>query len=218
MLPKIDPTSTRSWESLYELAKADSGDIKSLFTDPNRFDKFSFKNGEFLFDFSKNNISEAVLSNLLVLADECHLSDAISAQFSGSPINETENRAVLHTALRDLNAQNANAKKVEQELNKIKSFSERLLSGNWKGYSGKGITNVVNIGIGGSDLGPKMVACALRDHWSSITPHFISNVDAAQLAEELEGLNPETTLFIIASKTFTTQETMTNAATAKSWF
>ena len=218
MLPKIDPTSTKSWASLHEFAKADSGNIKDLFNDEKRFEKLSFQNGDFLFDFSKNNISDKVLSDLLSLAEECELSKAIAAQFSGDAINETEDRAVLHTALRDLDSTDENGQLVKKELSKIKVFSDKLLSGDWKGYSGKPITDIVNIGIGGSDLGPKMVAYALRDNWTTVTPHYISNVDAAQLVEELDGLNPETTLFIIASKTFTTQETMTNAETAKSWF
>ncbi|MEM6735423.1 MAG: glucose-6-phosphate isomerase [Bacteroidota bacterium] len=218
MLPNINPTSTKSWDTLLELAKRDTRDIKSLFQDTKRFEKFSFKTGDFLFDFSKNNLSEEVFKNLIALARECHLADAIVLQFKGAKINETEDRAVLHTALRDLNRADENGNEVRAELEKIKTFSEELLNGKWKGYTEKSIKNIVNIGIGGSDLGPKMVTYALRDHWSTITPHFVSNVDAAQLLEELDGLNPETTLFIIASKTFTTQETMTNAESAKQWF
>ena len=218
MFPQIDPTTTKSWEKLLALAKSDSGDIKGLFEDQNRYGKLSFRHGDFLFDFSKNDVSETVLETLQELANECKLADAISAQYAGEQINETEHRAVLHTALRNLDSTEENGQKVHGELAKIKSFSDRVLTGAWKGFSGKAITNVVNIGIGGSDLGPKMVAHALRDCWSTITPHYISNVDAAQLVEELSGLDPETTLFIVASKTFTTQETMTNAQTAKNWF
>lgn len=218
MLSSINPTTTRSWKKLSELAATNSGNIKALFDDADRFKKLSFESGDFLFDFSKNDLTEAVLEQLLLLADECELKNAIKAQFNGESINKTENRAVLHTALRDINKDDENAALVKEELKKIKLFSERLLSGELKGHSGKKITDIVNIGIGGSDLGPKMVANALQNKWTSITPHYISNVDAAQLVEVLEGLNTETTLFIIASKTFTTQETMTNASTARSWF
>lgn len=218
MFPKIDPTTTKSWGTLLDYSNKNTRDIRGLFQDEERFEKYSHKLDDFLFDFSKNNIPDEVLQSLLDLAKECHLSEAIQDQFEGKPINETEGRAVLHTALRNLKGSDDNSVKVKSELNKIKQFSEKLISGDWKGYSGKKITDVVNIGIGGSDLGPKMVTYALRDHWKGITPHFISNVDAAQLLEELEGLNPETTLFIIASKTFTTQETMTNAESARDWF
>jgi len=218
MFPKANPTSTESWEFLCELAGKDAGDIREYFKDSNRCADFSFEQDDFLFDFSKNNISQEVLEKLISLAEECKLSEAIDAQFSGLAINETENRAVLHTALRNLKGGDENARRVKKELSRIKLFSEKLLSGEFKGHTGKRITDIVNIGIGGSDLGPKMVANALRSHWTTITPHFISNVDAAQLGEVLEALDPETTLFIIASKTFTTQETMTNAESARDWF
>ncbi|MFK7952980.1 MAG: glucose-6-phosphate isomerase [Ekhidna sp.] len=218
MLPKINPTTTQSWKRLVDLAKKNNGEIRHLFLDEDRIDKFSHKSGDFLFDFSKNNISEEELSNLIALAKECEMSEAISAQFNGENINETEDRAVLHSQLRNPDHGTDKGKLVGVELEKIKKFSNSITSGSWKGYTGKAITNIVNIGIGGSDLGPKMVTYSLRPYWKGITPHFISNVDAAQLVEELESLNPETTLFIIASKTFTTQETMTNAETAKGWF
>lgn len=212
MLPKIDPTTTKSWAKLSELSAKETS-IMDLLKDPRRMDQFTFDLADFHFDFSKNNISEEVMKSLVGLAEECRLKDGIKAMFDGDAINETENRSVLHVALR------ANEKEeVKRELEKVKEFTDKLHSGVWQGYSGKKITDVVNIGIGGSDLGPKMITYALRPYWKGITPHFISNVDAAQTVETLEGLNPETTLFIIASKTFTTQETITNALSARSWF
>lgn len=218
MFPKVNPTTTKSWRKLAELAQADARDIRTLFSDKNRASDFSHQNGDFFFDFSKNSISEEQLNTLFELADECGLKEAIQAQFEGVHINETESRAVLHTALRDIENKEEEGKLVDQELKKVEKFTCKLQEGEWKGYSGKQITDVVNIGIGGSDLGPKMITYGLRPYWKNITPHFISNVDAAQLVEELEVLNPETTLFIVASKTFTTQETMTNAMSAKEWF
>lgn len=217
MFPKINPSTTQSWELLAELAKTNEGNIQKLLSDPDRVKKYSYTFEDFLFDFSKNDISDDVLNQLLALAKECQLDEAIKAQFNGEHINETEDRAVLHTQLRNPESHTTNGSLVTQELKKIKNFSEKVIHGDWKGYTGKKITNIVNIGIGGSDLGPKMVTYALKDQWKGITPHFVSNVDAAQLDEELEGLHPDTTLFIIASKTFTTQETMTNATTAKEW-
>jgi glucose-6-phosphate isomerase len=163
-------------------------------------------------------VSDKVFKLLLQLAEECKLKDAIESIYSGEKINQTEDRAVLHTELRRLSDQSTYHELVNKELEKMRIFSDKLISGEWKGYTNKPITDVVNIGIGGSDLGPKMVTHALRPYWKSIRPHFISNVDAQQLTEELDGLDPESTLFIIASKTFTTQETMTNALSAKSWF
>lgn len=217
MFPKIDPTTTKSWASLSALAKNNSRNIQELFKNSNRFDEFSFQIEDLFFDFSKNDLTKEVFDTLISLAQECRLGEAIKAQFAGEAINETENRAVLHTALRKFSTKESD-QNILIELDKIKSFSEKLLNGEWLGYTGKRITDIVNIGIGGSDLGPKMVSNALRNKWSSITPHFISNVDAAQLEEELDGLDPETSVFIIASKTFTTQETMANADTAKKWF
>ncbi len=217
MLPKIDPSSTTFWEKLSVLAKKQI-DIKLLLNDAKRVQKYTHSLGDFLFDFSKNAISDVVMETLVQLANDCKLKEGMDAQFSGEKINETENRAVFHTALRDFSEMNPHRIEVQTELKKIETFSNKLYSGVWTGYTGKKITNIVNIGIGGSDLGPKMITHALRTHWKGITPHFVSNVDAQQLVAELDGLNPETTLFIIASKTFTTQETMTNAETAKSWF
>jgi len=219
MLPTIDPQSTKSWELLNDECKNHQPNIINLLKEENdRFDNFCFEFENIFFDYSKNDVCKSQLEKLISLAKECKLEDAIEAQFSGKHINETEDRAVLHTSLRDLSSENENGKLVKSELKKIKQFSEKLLSGELKGFTGKAITDIVNIGIGGSDLGPKMVTYSLRPYWKSITPHFISNVDAAQMVEELGVLDPETTLFIIASKTFTTQETMTNAETAKSWF
>ncbi|WP_370089694.1 glucose-6-phosphate isomerase [Ekhidna sp.] len=212
MLPKIDPTTTKSWAKLSAFA-SDKADIQTLLKDESRLSDFTFNLEGLHLDFSKNEISKPVFEHLIELASECQLSSAIKAIFSGEKINETENRAVLHTALRA-----GKNEEVIHELEKIKSFTTRLHNGEWTGYSGRQITDVVNIGIGGSDLGPKMISHALRPYWKKINSHFISNVDAAQMVEELEGLNPETTLFIIASKTFTTQETITNALSARKWF
>ncbi|MEP0986460.1 glucose-6-phosphate isomerase [Ekhidna sp.] len=212
MLPKIDPTTTKSWAKLSELSAKETS-ISDLLKNSNRLDQFTFDFSDFHFDFSKNNLSSDVMQSLINLAEECGLKDGIKAMFDGDPINETESRSVQHVALRAREKE-----EVEKELRKVKSFTEKLHSGDWTGYSGKKITDIVNIGIGGSDLGPKMITYALRPYWKNVTPHFISNVDAAQTVETLEGLNPETTLFIIASKTFTTQETITNALSARSWF
>ncbi|WP_425392396.1 glucose-6-phosphate isomerase [Ekhidna sp.] len=212
MLPKIDPTTTQSWASLRNLAELNIN-IQDLLNQDHRVNNYTFDHEDFYFDFSKSKVSDEVFSQLIKLAEECKLKEGIKAMFNGKPINETESRAVLHVALR------GNEKEeVAKELEKVKSFSEKLLKGEWKGFSDKKITDVVNIGIGGSDLGPKMVTHALKPYWKSITPHFISNVDAAQMVETLEHLDPETTLFIIASKTFTTQETITNALSAREWF
>lgn len=214
MFPKIDPTSTSSWAKLKALADSETRNIKDLLQDASRVNRFSFEHeDDFYIDFSKNSVSDEVLEQLISLGKECQLCDGIDAMFSGEAINKTEGRSVLHVDLR-----NKKKPEVEAELEKIASFSNKLLGKEWKGYSGKTITDIVNLGIGGSDLGPKMIANALRPFWRHITPHYISNVDAAQMVETLEGLDPETTLFIIASKTFTTQETITNAQTARTWF
>ncbi len=212
MLPKIDPTTTVSWAKLKDLA-LQQGDIQTLLNDSDRIEKFTFDHQDFYFDFSKNEVSDEVFKTLIQLATECGLEEGISAMFDGQSINETENRAVHHVALRSETNED-----VKRELDKIEKFSNQLHSGDIKGFGGDTITDVVNIGIGGSDLGPKMITYALRPYWKRITPHFISNVDAAQMVETLEGLNPKTTLFIIASKTFTTQETITNALSAREWF
>lgn len=199
--------------------------MRELFAeDPKRFEKMSTKFEDILIDYSKNITADETLKLLVDLADEVELKQAIDAMFRGETINQTENRSVLHTALRNRSNTPVKADGVDvmPEINKVleqmKQFTERVLSGSWKGTTGKAITDIVNIGIGGSDLGPYMVTEALRPYWKNITPHFVSNVDGTHMAETLKRVNPETTLFIIASKTFTTQETMTNAESARSWF
>jgi glucose-6-phosphate isomerase len=193
--------------------------------DKNRFKKFNIKFQDILLDFSKNNINARTLSYLEELANECKLSEAIAAMFSGEKINETENRSVLHIALR--NRSNSAVMhdgqdvmpQVNEVLQKMKVFSESVRNGDWKGYTGKKITDIVNIGIGGSDLGPVMVTEALKFYGKKgLNVHFVSNVDGTHIAETLKKCPPETTLFMIASKTFTTQETMANAFTARNWF
>lgn len=226
MFPAINPTETTSWNKLtMHFLEMQATHMRELFAeDPARFAKFSLQFEDILFDYSKNIISEHTVKLLAELADECQLSEAIHSMFNGTRINQTENRSVLHIALR--NRSNTpilvDGKDVMPEintvLNQMKAFSDSLLNGHWKGYSGKRITDIVNIGIGGSDLGPYMVTEALRPYHQSIKPHFVSNVDGTHIAETLKRVDPETTLFIIASKTFTTQETMTNAESAKSWF
>jgi glucose-6-phosphate isomerase len=226
MLPNVNPVETRVWQKLTaHYLEMQATSMRHLFeADPKRFDKFHLRFEDILVDFSKNILSEETMNYLLELADECSVHDAIDAMFSGHKINRTEGRPVLHVALRNRSNQPiyVNEKDVMPDVNKVlgqmKSFSERLQSGVWKGYSGKSITDIVNIGIGGSDLGPLMVTEALRPYHKSIRPHFVSNVDGTHMAETLKQVNPETTLFIIASKTFTTQETMTNAESAKNWF
>ncbi len=226
MLPKIDPTSTNAWEKLENyFTEFKSTQIKELFiADSGRFPKYTLKFKDILIDFSKNRVDDTVISLLLELAVECGLPEAIDSMFSGEKINVTENRSVLHVALR--NRTNTpvlvDGKDVMPEVNAVltqmKNFSEGVISGKWKGYTGKSITDIVNIGIGGSDLGPLMVTEALKPYKNNLTLHFVSNVDGTHIAETLKKTDPETTLFIIASKTFTTQETMTNANTARAWF
>lgn len=226
MFPAINPTETTPWNKLtMHFLEMQATHMRELFAeDPARFAKFSLQFEDILLDYSKNIISEHTVKLLVELADECQLSEAIHSMFNGTRINQTENRSVLHVALRNRsnNPILVDGKDVMPEintvLNQMKKFSESLLNGHWKGYSGKRITDIVNIGIGGSDLGPYMVTEALRPYHQSIKPHFVSNVDGTHIAETLKLVDPETTLFIIASKTFTTQETMTNAESAKSWF
>ena len=227
MLPTQNPSKTASWKALeahYETMKATH--MRDLFAnDANRFKKFSTQFEDILLDYSKNILNQETIDLLVKLAEETDLQSAIDSMFSGQKINQTEGRAVLHVALR--NQSNTPIivdgedvmPKINAVLAKMEAFSEKLISGEWKGYTGKAITDIVNIGIGGSDLGPVMVTEALRaykkDH---LNAHFVSNVDGTHMAETLKPLNPETTLFIIASKTFTTQETMTNAFSARDWF
>ena len=225
-MKNINPTHTQAWKAL-EAHKAELSNttIQDLFKqEKNRFDDYSLTfNNQILVDFSKNNINQTTLSHLRQLAQECALDSAKEAMFTGEKINRTENRAVLHTALR--NRTNTpvlvDGKDVMPEVNavlaKMKDFCQRIISGEWKGYTGKAITDVVNIGIGGSDLGPYMVTEALRPYKNHLNMHFVSNVDGTHIAETLKKVNPETTLFLVASKTFTTQETMTNAQSARDW-
>ena len=225
MLPKINPTQTKAWKELQDHFAQNDFELRTLFQyNPERFNQFSVQRENYLFDYSKNLIDERTFQLLQNLATECELKSAIEAMFSGEKINETEGRAVLHTALRDFTdkeilVDGENIKPgIKKVLAQMKTFSEKIISGEHKGFSGKDITDVVNIGIGGSDLGPVMVCSALKHFKTRLNVHFVSNVDGNHIAEVLKSLNPETTLFIIASKTFTTQETMTNADSAKDWF
>ena len=199
-------------------------ELKELFKETNRKEALSIKFNDLELDFSKNRITKETISLLVELAHEIDLKDAIQQQFSGEAINETEGRAVLHTALRSnsedpLLVEGKNCTpKIKTTLKKIKSFSNKVISGKWKGYTGKPITDIVNIGIGGSDLGPDMVVEALQFYKNQLTTHFVSNVDGDHVSEVIKKLDPETTLFVIVSKTFTTQETISNAETIKNWF
>lgn len=226
MLPTINPTETQAWQKLeLHFLTMQATHLRELFDeDANRFEHFHITFEDILIDYSKNLLTDETRQLLIQLATETGVPDAIDAMFRGVKINQTESRAVLHTALRNrsntpvfVNGQDVMSD-INQVLEQVNRFSTALLSGTWKGFSGKTITDIVNIGIGGSDLGPYMVTEALRPYWSSITPHFVSNVDATHIAEVLKKVDPETTIFIIASKTFTTQETMTNANTARQWF
>jgi glucose-6-phosphate isomerase len=216
-----------AWQALGQHQK-EVGELhmRDLFAnDPQRFERFSLKFGDILFDYSKNRITEKTMQLLFDLAGQAKLSEWTEAMFSGQKINSTEKRAVLHVALRNrsnepiyVDGQDV-MPEVNRVLDKMRSFSGAVRSGEWKGYSGKAITDVVNIGIGGSDLGPKMVCEALKPYSRrDLRAHFVSNVDSTDLVETLKGLDPETTLFLVASKTFTTQETMANAHSARQWF
>ncbi len=227
MLPKINPTQTQAWQKLAEhFPKMQNQSMLELFQqDLDRFQKFSLRFEDILLDYSKNIITEETVNALKALAEEVKLKEAIHAMFSGQAINETENRAVLHIALRNramapiyVDGQDV-MPEINAVLDQMKAFSEKIISGEWKGYTGQAITDLVNIGIGGSDLGPVMVTEALKPYQKEhLQVHFVSNVDGTHISEVLKRVNPETTLFIIASKSFTTQETMTNAHTAKDWF
>lgn len=232
MFPKINFTQTQAFKdltqhfgSLFGPYSNDLKDLRQLFAeDSARFDKFSIAFEDILLDYSKNSITEDTRALLVRLAEECGLAEAIEAMFSGERINVTENRPVLHTALRNQSDQPIFVDgqdvmpDVKRVLAQMRAFTENILSGQWKGYTGKAITDVVNIGIGGSDLGPVMVTEALKAYKTHLNVHFVSNVDGTHIAETLKAVDPETTLFLIASKTFTTQETMANAHTAKDWF
>ncbi|MBL0098945.1 MAG: glucose-6-phosphate isomerase [Saprospiraceae bacterium] len=226
MLHNINPTTTSAWRKLIKHHKSiNSVKIKELFEkQDDRFETFSITTGNMLLDYSKNILTEESLSLLIKLAKECKLKDAIEAMFSGQKINVTENRAVLHTALRNKSGQPvySDNKNIMPEIKavqiKMKQFCSQVISGKWKGYTGAPITDIVNIGIGGSDLGPVMVTEALKPYKSRLNVHFVSNIDASHIAEVTRNLDLKTTMFLIASKTFTTQETMTNAYTARSMF
>ncbi len=216
-LPSINPTKTEAWKALEKhFQQIESQEMQQVFLEnPNRAERFKIEWQDFYVDYSKNRITEKTISLLFKLAEEVKLKEAITQQFSGEKINETENRAVLHTALRDFDNMKP---EVKAALQKIKLFSEKIISGNHKGYTGKAITDIVNIGIGGSHLGPEMVTEALQFYRNHIKIHFIANIDGDDVTEKLNKLNPETTLFIVVSKSFTTQETIANASVVREWF
>lgn len=227
MLPSISPLTLKSWKKLREHFKTiENVHMKELFADdPRRFDRFSIRFNDILVDYSKNRITGETFRLLMDLAHDVQLKDAIEKMFTGDRINQTENRAVLHVALRNrLNTPiQVNERDIMPQINgvldKMKTFSRQIQNGQWKGFTDRKITDIVNIGIGGSDLGPLMVTECLHPYaCRDLSMHFVSNVDASHIVETLRPLNPETTLFLIASKTFTTQETMTNAFSARDWF
>ena len=223
-LKKINPIKTESWTKLKtHFNKIENKEIKNLLSSRSNPSSFNLEWNDFNVDISKNRVDNTTINLLIDLAKECKLDDAIAKQFNGGIINETEKRAVLHTAVRadgnekiNVDGQNVIPSILETR-NKIKSFTNDVISGNLKGYSNKPFTDVVNIGIGGSDLGPVMVVEALKHYSSRLKPHFVSNVDGDHVLEIIKDLNPETTLFVIVSKTFTTQETISNANTIKDW-
>ncbi|MCP4110097.1 MAG: glucose-6-phosphate isomerase [Desulfobacteraceae bacterium] len=226
-MKKVNPVETEAWSKLNEhFEQMKSLHMRDLFaSDKDRFNKFSISFNDIFLDYSKNIITSDTIKLLLDLADEVDLKSAVNSVFNGEKINETEGRAVLHTALRNRSGKPVIADEkdimpeINEVLNQMKDFSEKIRSEKWKGYSGKSITDIVNIGIGGSDLGPVMVTEALKHYGSEkLQVHFVSNIDGAHIIETLKRVNPETTLFMIASKTFTTQETITNAQTAREWF
>ncbi|MGC4234418.1 MAG: glucose-6-phosphate isomerase [Niabella sp.] len=227
MLPTINPTKTKAWKQLLQHAEeTKQWNMRQLFAeDAARAHTFSLQQGDIYFDYSKNKITGKTVQLLLALAEQTKVADGIKAMFSGDVINQTENRSVLHVALRNFGKKpiKSGGKNVMPEvtavLEKMKSFCEAIHSGAHTGYTGKKIKSIVNIGIGGSDLGPLMVTEALKPYTvKGIEAYFVSNVDGTHIAETLKKVNPETTLFLIASKTFTTQETMSNAHTARDWF
>lgn len=225
-LPKINPSKTTAWQNiLSHFEKMQFTSMKDLFaSDAKRVEKFHIQWNDFLVDYSKNIVNQETLDLLLNLANEVQLKQAISSYFQGDVINQTENRAVLHTALRAKESANVVVDgvnimpEVYSVKNKIKNFSNEVISGNKKGFTGKPFTDIVNIGIGGSDLGPAMIVEALQFYKNHLNVHFVSNVDGDHVNEVIKKLNPETTLFIVVSKTFTTQETLSNAETIRSWF
>jgi glucose-6-phosphate isomerase len=222
----VDPTQTAAWKALVaHRDEVNDLQMRDLFRDdPDRAARFSLTLGDLLFDFSKNRITDQTVSLLTDLCEECGVRDWITRMFSGDAINETEGRAVLHTALRSRGSRSVVVDGVDvmpdvrRVLSQMRAFTTSLGEGAWAGHTGRAITDVVNIGIGGSDLGPAMVTEALRPYWKQgLRPHFVSNVDGTHLSEVLRQVQPETTLFIIASKTFTTQETLANARSARRW-
>jgi glucose-6-phosphate isomerase len=225
-LKNQNPTQTIAWNNLQKsFSEIKNHEMRSLFqNDPDRKEKYSISVNDLSLDFSKNRLNDKVLSQLLELAVEVDLKDGIHKMFLGDTINATENRAVLHTALRNKSGKAVLVdgqdvmQDIAETLDKIKAFTSAVVSGKFKGFTGKAITDVVNIGIGGSDLGPRMVIDALQYYKNHLKTHFISNIDGDHITEALKGIDPETTLFVIVSKTFTTQETLTNAETAKKWF
>ena len=225
-LQNINPTTTHAWKKLEaHFEEMNSFTLQKVFkSNPNRKKDFSINFNDLSVDFSKNRIEQKTIDLLVELAKEVDLKDAIEKYFSGDVINVTEERAVLHTALRSNSEDpvlidNKDIKpEIKKALRKIRAFSNKVISGDWKGYTGKKITDIVNIGIGGSDLGPDMIVEALQFYKNQLTTHFVSNIDGDHVSEILKKLDPETTLFVIVSKTFTTQETITNANTIKNWF
>tara|TARA_B100000497_G_scaffold125034_1_gene160747 strand:- start:580 stop:2076 length:1497 start_codon:yes stop_codon:yes gene_type:complete len=213
----VNPTTTEAWKKLTtHFSEIKDVHMMDIFDqEPDRNQQYKIRCNEIQFDYSKNRINRKTLVLLNELANEVGLKQAIQLQFEGFNINQTEDRAVLHSALRDFNHMKPEVKKA---LQKMKAFSNSVIKGKWKGYTNKTITDVVNIGIGGSDLGPKMVVNALQYYNNHLNVHYVSNVDGDHVAETLKGLDRETTLFIIVSKTFTTQETLANATTIKNWF
>src|SRR6201985_2132913 len=228
MFPKVTPKETKAWQELQNHYDQEmkSVHMRTLFkADAQRFSNYSLRLDDILFDYSKNRITDKTLGLLRQLAEESKVKEAIEAMFTGEKINQTEDRSVLHTALRNIGGSPvySDGKDVMPDvlrvLKQMKDFCSRIHSGEWKGYTGKKIKYIVNIGIGGSDLGPVMVTEALRPYWKDgMQAYFVSNVDATHIVETLKKVTPEETLFLVASKTFTTQETMTNAHSARSWF
>jgi glucose-6-phosphate isomerase len=225
-MKNINPTQTTAWKKLEKhFSDVQQLQLKEQFEkDPERASKFSIAWEDFYLDYSKNRITADTRDLLLELAEECDLKSAIDSYFKGDAINATENRAVLHTALRapadaeiKLDGQNI-VPEVQEVKEKIRKFSDKIISGEKKGYTGKAFTDVVNIGIGGSDLGPVMVSESLTYYHNHLKVHYVSNVDGDHVHETLKNLNPETTLFLVVSKTFTTQETLSNATTIRNWF
>ncbi len=224
-LQNINPTKTDAWKELTDhFNEINEHTLKDFFKDQNRVSDFSITANSLELDYSKNRINQKTMDLLVKLANQVELKDAINKYFSGDVINDTEERAVLHTALRSTNEDEVLVDgkdvkpKIQTALRKVRAFSNKVISGKWKGYTGKSITDIVNIGIGGSDLGPDMVVEALQFYKNKLNSHFVSNIDGDHVSEILKNIDPETTLFVIVSKTFTTQETITNAEYIKNWF